>query len=370
MVEVSQSQPTDTFKTIVEAAPVAVVVYAGTRNVYINPSAAVIVGYPMDELMRMNFWDMVHPEYMELVKERGLARQRGESVPESYDIKIRTKQGDDRWLRINASGPIEYEGEPGILVIAADVTEQNNRRLEAEQARLERTRAEVRTEELQRSRTRILEVSESVRREIGGHLHSTVQNKLILLIHRLAELAKSESSDEIQSELQEIRIALKQIIDTDIRKISNQIYPTILERGIVPALQSLGDLFRPALNVSVKFDSELAETERSDSDHIPERVRLSAYRIAEEGLTNALKHAEATTVEVRLNRPTGNSLSVQIADDGRGFELVAEHKGMGLGVINDYADSVGGTCEVRSRPGKGTVVTANLPVVALGSQMR
>ena len=76
------------FRRMADSIPNIVVVFSGARNVYVNPAATAITGYTQDELMAMDFWDIVHPEYRHLVKERGLARQRGESVPREYEFKI------------------------------------------------------------------------------------------------------------------------------------------------------------------------------------------------------------------------------------------------------------------------------------------
>jgi signal transduction histidine kinase len=252
-----------------------------------------------------------------------------------------------------SSGEVEY-----LSIVARDLTE----RLNAEASRLEQTEASTRAEELKRSRARILQGSESLRREIAQHLHST--NKLILLLYRLAELANAESISEIRSGLKEISDTLEQIIEGDVRKISAQISPAILRRGVVPALQSLGDFFTPALKIRMELDPELERQEKSDSDHISEKVRLSIYRIAEEALTNALKHAGANTVEVRLERTSDQSLRIELSDNGCGVDIASDHKGVGLGLINDYAQSEGGTARIQSARGVGTTVVAEMPVIS------
>ena len=73
----------------------------------------------------MKFWELVHPDYREMVHQRGLARQRNEDVPTRYDFKIITKDGKERWLDFAASA-ILYEGIPAGLGIAFDVTDRKH----------------------------------------------------------------------------------------------------------------------------------------------------------------------------------------------------------------------------------------------------
>jgi len=232
--------------------------------------------------------------------------------------------------------------------------------LEMERERGEKAEAIARTEELERSRTRILAVSESLRREVARHLHGSVQNKLILVLNRIGRLGR-DSSGELGVEAAAIRQDLELLIEDDIRKISVQIYPDILRRGLVPSLESLGDRFRRELVVENDLDQDIAGRERTDSDVIPENVRLSAYRVVEEALTNVLNHAEADKVTISLKKPSESWLCLTVSDDGRGFDVDAESEGVGLGTMRDYAEAVGGRVAISSTLGDGTAVTAMLP---------
>ena len=233
--------------------------------------------------------------------------------------------------------------------------------LEMEKERAEKAEAVARSEELERSRIRIIEVSESLRKEIAGHLHGSVQNKLILVLNRVSRLGQG-SSDEIAAEMAEIRQELEHLVENDIRKISVQIYPGILRRGLVPSLESLGDRFRREINVEKDLDRYISTHEKTNSDIVPEPVRLSAYRVAEEALTNTLKHARADRVTITLNRPSQDWLRLTVSDDGRGFDVETESEGVGIGTMRDYAEAVGGRVVIDSTLGTGTTVTATLPM--------
>ena len=117
------------FRTLAENAAAGILIYQGERWRYANPAALTITGYTHEELLRLKFWDVVHPDFRELVKSRGLARQRGEKVPSHYEFKIVTKGGQSRWVDFTG-GMIVYQGKPAGVIMAFDVTD----RKEAEEA--------------------------------------------------------------------------------------------------------------------------------------------------------------------------------------------------------------------------------------------
>ncbi len=112
------------FQNLLERAPFAIYIYRGEKNCcYVNPAAEALTGYTRDEFINMSYWDIAHPDYRELVKERGIKRQKGETVPSRYQIKIITKGGEVRWIDINAAN-IMFERKPAVLVTMIDITEQ------------------------------------------------------------------------------------------------------------------------------------------------------------------------------------------------------------------------------------------------------
>ncbi|MFD2353615.1 sensor histidine kinase [Nonomuraea ferruginea] len=96
-----------------------------------------------------------------------------------------------------------------------------------------------------------------------------------------------------------------------------------------------------------------------DLDGLPAAVEVAAYRIVQEALTNARKHAAASRVTVRLERDN-RVLRVTVADDGIGLPPDAR-AGVGLGSMRERAAELGGTCVVRAAEDGGTVVSADLP---------
>ncbi len=111
------------FRALAETMASAVFIYQDDKLQYVNPALEEITGYDKDELLEMRYWDFMHPDCQEMVKERGRARISGEPVPSHYEVKIITRSGDDRWLDI-AAALIEYNGRPAGLMTAFDITER------------------------------------------------------------------------------------------------------------------------------------------------------------------------------------------------------------------------------------------------------
>ncbi len=111
------------FRMLAENSAAGILIYRGEHIVYGNPAAWAMTGYSREEFCRLRFWELVHPDHREMVKARGLARQRGETVPSRYEFKIVTKSGESRWVDFTA-GMIPYEGRTASVGMAFDVTER------------------------------------------------------------------------------------------------------------------------------------------------------------------------------------------------------------------------------------------------------
>ncbi len=246
-----------------------------------------------------------------------------------------------------------------------DLSTEINLRQQAQRELAEQAAALARADEMQRSRQRIVSAQESLRKEIAQLLHGSVQNRLIFLVLRLKQLEATAEPKGVALELTDLREKFEELLEQEIRSIVHQLYPYILRRGFVPALQSLGDQIESVISIEMDLDQELARKERADRSLIPEQAKLAAYRIAEEALTNVVKHANASKVSVRLETPFGGWFRLTVQDDGQGFAVEESSEGMGIVGIRDYAEAIGGECVILGAPGKGTQVTATLPLVIL-----
>lgn len=111
------------FRAVAESMPAEIVIYQGSKFIYANPYAEVLTGYSVDEIVGSNFWEFTHPDFREIVKEKGLSRLEGKVADERYEIKIVTKSGEEKWLDYSAS-VLELNGLPAVLGAAVDITQR------------------------------------------------------------------------------------------------------------------------------------------------------------------------------------------------------------------------------------------------------
>lgn len=117
------------FRTVAEYSPIAILLHQNNKWIYANPVATELSGFSLQELQNMNFWNAVHPDDRQMVQERGIKRQRGESVISRYECRIITKDGHTKWVDLSGA-VISIGGIPAIIVSILDITE--SKRMEAE----------------------------------------------------------------------------------------------------------------------------------------------------------------------------------------------------------------------------------------------
>ncbi|SPL96246.1 ATP-binding region, ATPase-like [[Actinomadura] parvosata subsp. kistnae] len=202
------------------------------------------------------------------------------------------------------------------------------------------------TAALQRSRERILTAREEERRRLRRDLHDGLGQSLtgMAMSINAARLSVRTAPERADLLLAELRAGMD-AVSGDIRQLVYGLRPPALdELGLAGALAELAGA---PVEVSGRLDG------------LPAAVEVAAYRIVQEALTNARKHAGAATITVALRR--GETLRITVTDDGSGIPADAR-PGVGLGSMRERAAELGGTCVVRDAAGGGTVVEAELPL--------
>jgi signal transduction histidine kinase len=252
---------------------------------------------------------------------------------------------------------VERGGEP-VAALIHDAALRENRELvdsvcaaAALTLENERLRAELlaKLAELQASRARLVEATESERRRIERDLHDGTQQRLVAIAMTLGLAESKLAADRavVGPVVREARDALAHALE-ELRELSQGIRPAILvERGLAAALDDLSR--RAALPVRLEV---------AIGGRLPEQVEAAAYFVASEALTNAAKHSHAREVCVTALHDDG-TLVLEIADDGIGG--AGGSRGSGLRGLADRVEAIGGRLTISSPPGRGTSVRAEIP---------
>ncbi len=242
------------------------------------------------------------------------------------------------------SGGTGAEARNGATVLMAIITDLTDRK-QAEATRLGLTK-------------RLMFAEDEERRRIARELHDETGQSLTALVVGLRAIEEQAVTVDVRSAAQKLHRVAAQTVD-NIGRLARGLHPSVLDdMGLVAAARRyVGDYAR-SFGTSVDLASE-----GLDSYRVPPLIATSLYRILQEALTNVARHARAKKVVVELKRD-GSTLELVVRDDGVGFDAEAardEGSGLGLHGIQERVALLGGSVEIESRSGGGTVVRARIP---------
>ena len=231
----------------------------------------------------------------------------------------------------------------GGLVDGRAETEEVERLELAFRRMLERLDAERR-----RTSSAALQAMEEERARVARDLHDEVNQSLTgVLLH--LEAARSKAPPELDRELAETKGMANQAMQ-ELLTLARALRPTALDDlGLNAALAAHVDDIGRQTSIEATFESE------GDFSDVAPETQLVAYRVAQESLSNVVRHSGAEHVRVRLRR-NGNGLELTVSDDGRGFVLADDEGGLGIPGMRERTLLVGGELEIESQPPVGTRV--------------
>ncbi|MDC4205262.1 MAG: PAS domain S-box protein [Candidatus Manganitrophus sp.] len=316
-----------------------------TNNLWWNESFKIIFGYTTGEIESgIESWTTrIHPED----KERVLAGTHAiiEHGGQFWSAEYRFRRADGSYANILDRGYVVHvqDGKPVRMIGAMiDITE--------------RKRAEdALTEYAKRLRSlsgQLLEAQETERRRIARELHDEIGQSLTAIKLQLHG-SKRLSDRRMEECIQMVDQALSQV-----RNLSLALHPPELnELGLVATLRWHLDRQAHAANLISNFSADPLPA------RLPPELEIACFRVAQEALTNVIRHAHASEVSIEL-RQRENELHLTVEDDGEGFDVGAARsraiQGMSLGLVGmqERAELAGGRLELDSAPGEGTQVRA------------
>jgi two-component system sensor histidine kinase UhpB len=319
-----------------------------------NDAALRLYEYSRDEFLAMTALDIRGAAEDALFRE--FVSREGGSVRHGV-FRHQKKTGDP--VDIDGVGHlVAWRGRPARLVQINDITE----RLRTQQT-LERLNRELEVshERLRALSRRLFEVQEEERRRLARDLHDDVGQALTALKMQLESLARSGGELTARSRVDDCVDTVQHTLER-VRQLSLSLRPPQLDDlGLAAAVRSHLDRQARVAGLQAHF-----ETQDAPRDLAPD-TETACFRVAQEAINNVLRHARARNLWVRLFT-VGGRLAISVRDDGRGFDVesVRERsaKGTSLGLIGmeERMALAGGSFELRSAPGQGTVLVATFPL--------
>jgi signal transduction histidine kinase/sugar lactone lactonase YvrE len=204
---------------------------------------------------------------------------------------------------------------------------------------------------------RLMKAQEQERIRIAGELHDGVMQEMLAATMMLGT-AKRRSADNSEAHATIDKVQQKLIqVGTDIRHLSHELHPPLLqESGLPRAVQTYCEQFAAANEIPVSCDAE------EDAADLSRGAALALFRIVQEALGNAAKHAAAKHIAVRLMR-VERTVSLAVSDDGIGFDRteLGSAGGLGLIMMRERATQLNGRFELETAPGRGTTIRIVIP---------
>lgn len=345
-VEAALRESEERYRELFENARDAIYVHdlAG-RYVSINHAAEKLSGYTREEIIGHCFTEFISTEHIIHVRDNFCAKlaKRGETT---YEVDVIAKDG--RRVPVEVSSRAIYE--KGVIVgvqgTARDITE----RKQAQDA-------------LQMFSRQLIEAQEEERRRIARELHDQIGQVLTAVkmnLHTVQSVCNgTDAGSYIKDNIEAVDEALRLV-----RDLSVDLRPPLLDDlGLVTALRWYVDRYAKRTGLVANVIIEL----KDPNERFSRELETACFRIAQEALTNVVRHARATSVSVRL-RKDDDLLVLLIGDDGVGFnpEVLrkrAPHAAtLGLLGMQERAHAVGGVVEIHSEISKGTLIRLKLPL--------
>jgi PAS domain S-box-containing protein len=338
------------FQLLFEQASIGIVIETTAgQMLHVNPAFCRMIGYTEQELFHSTCERISHPDDEEL--EKPLFQELRQGLRTSYVMEKRFYRKDGSILSGQVSVFLmkQSEGLDSIIIaMVSDVTAQKT-----VEDSLQR-----RDQELQQLAVQLITAQESERGRISRELHDDIGNRISLLACELEILQRGLSSRSLKAGKNRLQ-NLKKLVDqlaTDVHNLSHELHSSNLQHcGLGVALKALCNNY--AVKHAVKIDLAVHNLDPKLADD----ASLCLFRVAQEALSNALKHSLSKRILVEASQDAGK-VRLSVKDFGVGFDPASTGNGIGLTSMRERLRICGGLLQVSSTPNSGAEVVAELPV--------
>ena len=345
-VEHRLRQRENQLKNLLESLPEGVVVIKQDKAVYANQAVCKMFHVTCSQdILQQSIYKFVQPHDLLSVKQRVNALYQGDTSQQEFIHRYLYRQNGEPFEAEIAARIVPFQGQDCIQIVIRDLTEslQTQKALTSANQRLASLSAKT------------LEMVEAERKRIAGELHDDVGQSLTAIKLALRWLSKRLTEPLLLNKVEAIQQICAETLET-VRNLSMMLRPAQLDSlGLAAAIKWQADRLFSHSNIQCSVQT----TDFSEIDN--KSAEIVAFRIAQESLTNIVRHAEATQVQIRLTSDN-DSLVISILDNGLGFDTSQHGETTGLANMRERAELLGGTLTVRSLPNVGTEINARLPL--------
>jgi two-component system, NarL family, sensor histidine kinase UhpB len=340
MAEIALRDSEQRFRILFEQASDGIVIADKQGNLTdANTSVCIMTGYSLDELKKLTIAHTFFEDDLMKMPIRFSELLSGKTIISER----RVKRKDNSHIYVELSAKMLPDGR--LQAIARDVTDRK---------RLEAQLLAEKIDHQKKMAQATVDGQEKERTEIGKELHDNINQ--ILSATKLF-LTASEMDDSIKDDMIARSISNLSLAIEEIRKLSKALVtPSTYELGLADAIQDLVDTIQLTTPIAVHL-----QISNSTVNKLNNRQQIALYRIIQEQMNNIIKHADAQTIDLKLDE-NENCIHLVICDNGKGFNTKTKRSGIGLNNMQSRAELLNGRVNIESENGKGCILKVDLPV--------
>jgi len=352
----AQLESEERFRVAFHRAPIGMsMVGADGMFLQVNAAFARMLGRTTDEMVGTSVDDFIDPEDQPLAHEHRREVLSGNVESVETVMRLRHRDGHVVLARVTRSMVRDRDGTPSHMIGQIEDVTERRRAEEALRTSLDELRRSE--EQLRLLAQRQVRVREEERRRLGFDLHDDVCQELVgtgIMVESVRGRLHATDPESSQK-LARVGRHLNDLGE-HLRLVARELRPMLLhDLGLEDSVRSLAAGMSTTIRITTRVPTPIPR--------LGEEIETAVYRIVQEAISNALRHAHADEVVVTLAASDG-VLRAEVRDDGRGFDAKArQREALGLVSMEERALAVGGKLQVVSSPGRGTTVVLTCPLI-------